>query len=258
MSEDVSDVPARPRAAMPNGWDDPRACRLLSQVTNTAVAKDVPGCVAAIRELGYYDLPRPIQVKHGGHPWHDLAPVIHDLWHEVQMLDRAERGPTTIGAKRYEESHGDYERQLDIKYGRERVSRAVEDVRQVVVITGAMRLVHLIECWQLWHRDWPDPGLQEDVEKRALGILQGRGLAKKTAEALAQRAEKMKEEERDQKRYIRENPGAWGVKFMTMFSMSEDSHLFKTSEELEAEGYRLDGNIYRAPPPPAEGEGGAQ
>ncbi len=32
-----------------------------------------------------------------------------------------------------------------------------------------------------------------------------------------------------------------------MFHMSNDSHRFRTREELEALGYQLDGNIFRAP-----------
>jgi hypothetical protein len=40
-----------------------------------------------------------------------------------------------------------------------------------------------------------------------------------------------------------ENP--WGIKFMTMFHMSNDSHLFRTREQLEADGWRLEGNIFR-------------
>jgi len=39
-----------------------------------------------------------------------------------------------------------------------------------------------------------------------------------------------------------ENP--WGIKFMRMFDMSNDSHLFRTREELEAEGFQLQGNIF--------------
>lgn len=33
----------------------------------------------------------------------------------------------------------------------------------------------------------------------------------------------------------------WGVRFTTMFHMSNDSHLFRTREQLEAAGYTLDG-----------------
>ena len=40
-----------------------------------------------------------------------------------------------------------------------------------------------------------------------------------------------------------ENP--WGIKFSTMFHMSNDSHLFRTCEQLQAEGWRLDGNVFR-------------
>ncbi|QFU98510.1 hypothetical protein KDY119_02026 [Luteimicrobium xylanilyticum] len=36
----------------------------------------------------------------------------------------------------------------------------------------------------------------------------------------------------------------WGVKFMTMFHMSNDSHLFRTREQLEAEGWVLEGNVF--------------
>ncbi|SDP75585.1 Methyltransferase domain-containing protein [Actinopolyspora xinjiangensis] len=36
----------------------------------------------------------------------------------------------------------------------------------------------------------------------------------------------------------------WGVSFSTMFHMSNDSHLFHTREELEADGWQLDGNVF--------------
>jgi len=52
----------------------------------------------------------------------------------------------------------------------------------------------------------------------------------------------------------------WGVRFMAMFHMSNDSHLFRTRAELEAQGYRLVGNVFvPSPPNPlshAVGEGG--
>jgi hypothetical protein len=38
-----------------------------------------------------------------------------------------------------------------------------------------------------------------------------------------------------------ENP--WHVKFSTMFHMSNDSHLFRTQEQLESQGFELHGNI---------------
>ncbi|CAM5338949.1 hypothetical protein STANM337S_01082 [Streptomyces tanashiensis] len=42
------------------------------------------------------------------------------------------------------------------------------------------------------------------------------------------------------------NPGGnpWGVSFMTMFHMSNDSHLFHSREDLEAEGWHLNGNVF--------------
>jgi very-short-patch-repair endonuclease len=53
---------------------------------------------------------------------------------------------------------------------------------------------------------------------------------------------------------------SWGVRFMAMFHMSNDSHLFRTRAELEAQGYRLVGNVFvPSPPSPlshAAGEGG--
>ncbi|MDA4087662.1 putative type I restriction enzymeP M protein [Mycolicibacterium hassiacum DSM 44199] len=36
----------------------------------------------------------------------------------------------------------------------------------------------------------------------------------------------------------------WGVKFMTMLHMANDSHLFRTRDELEAEGWTLRGNVF--------------
>lgn len=41
-----------------------------------------------------------------------------------------------------------------------------------------------------------------------------------------------------------ENP--WGIRFSTMFHMSNDSSLFRTREQLEAEGWSLDDNIFRS------------
>ncbi|MES4887846.1 DNA methyltransferase [Streptomyces sp. NPDC096012] len=39
----------------------------------------------------------------------------------------------------------------------------------------------------------------------------------------------------------------WGLTFMTMFHMSNDSHLFRVREELEDEGWRLTGNVFVRP-----------
>ena len=40
-----------------------------------------------------------------------------------------------------------------------------------------------------------------------------------------------------------ENP--WGIRFGTMFHMSNDSHLFRTREQLEGDGWTLEGNVFR-------------
>ena len=37
----------------------------------------------------------------------------------------------------------------------------------------------------------------------------------------------------------------WGIRFSTMFHMSNDSHLFRTREQLEADGWKLAGNVFR-------------
>jgi len=39
-----------------------------------------------------------------------------------------------------------------------------------------------------------------------------------------------------------ENP--WGISFLRMFDMANDSHLFRTREVLEREGWRLEGNVF--------------
>jgi hypothetical protein len=37
----------------------------------------------------------------------------------------------------------------------------------------------------------------------------------------------------------------WGLSFSRMFDMSNQSHLFRTLEQLEADGFRLEGNVFR-------------
>ena len=37
----------------------------------------------------------------------------------------------------------------------------------------------------------------------------------------------------------------WGIRFSTMFHMSSDSHLFRTREQFEADGWELAGNVFR-------------
>ena len=46
----------------------------------------------------------------------------------------------------------------------------------------------------------------------------------------------------------------WGIKFMTMFHMSNDSGLFHTREELEADGGPLRGNIFEKQTPELRGQ----
>ena len=40
-----------------------------------------------------------------------------------------------------------------------------------------------------------------------------------------------------------ENP--WGIRFSTMFHMSNDSYLFRMRDELEGDGWELVGNVFR-------------
>jgi hypothetical protein len=41
-----------------------------------------------------------------------------------------------------------------------------------------------------------------------------------------------------------EGGNPWGVSLMSMFHMANDSHLFRTREELESEGFALDANVF--------------
>src|SRR5690606_32553717 len=50
----------------------------------------------------------------------------------------------------------------------------------------------------------------------------------------------------------KENGNPWGIKFMTRFHMSNDSHLFHTREELEADGWELHGNVFERSVTPHE------
>ncbi|MDP9474606.1 MAG: N-6 DNA methylase [Actinomycetota bacterium] len=43
----------------------------------------------------------------------------------------------------------------------------------------------------------------------------------------------------------KEDGNPWGITFMTMFHMSNDSGLFRTRQELEGDGWELKGNIFR-------------
>jgi hypothetical protein len=47
------------------------------------------------------------------------------------------------------------------------------------------------------------------------------------------------------------NLNPWGISFLRMFDMSNDSHLFHTREELEAAGYALRGNRFVGAPDPS-------
>ena len=49
------------------------------------------------------------------------------------------------------------------------------------------------------------------------------------------------------------NGNPWGIRFSRMFDMSNDSHLFRTRDQLEGEGYVLEGNVFFRP----ESSGGA-
>jgi hypothetical protein len=40
----------------------------------------------------------------------------------------------------------------------------------------------------------------------------------------------------------------WGLAFLTMFHMANDSGIFRTAEQLEADGWTMHGNIYHSPP----------
>jgi len=46
-------------------------------------------------------------------------------------------------------------------------------------------------------------------------------------------------------RKVDEESNPWGVRLATMFHMTNDSSLFRTREELEAEGFTLDRNVFR-------------
>lgn len=43
------------------------------------------------------------------------------------------------------------------------------------------------------------------------------------------------------------NGNPWGIKFKLMFMMNTDSHLFHTRQELEADGWTLNGNVFERP-----------
>lgn len=80
-------------------------------------------------------------------------------------------------------------------------------------------------------------------------VAQGRALDRQRHEEAMAVQRAADEEEREMRRAIRagELGGAWRVRMKTMFSMSDTTGRLKSAEELEAAGYMLDGNVYRAP-----------
>ncbi|MFH1943245.1 MAG: N-6 DNA methylase [bacterium] len=42
-----------------------------------------------------------------------------------------------------------------------------------------------------------------------------------------------------------EDGNPWGMSFLRMLDMANDSHLFRTRDELEAEGWKLEGNVFK-------------
>lgn len=52
------------------------------------------------------------------------------------------------------------------------------------------------------------------------------------------------------------NQNPWGVKFLRMFDMSNDSHLFRTREQMEEAGFTLMGNRFVKGEPPFTGQAG--
>ena len=92
---------------------------------------------------------------------------------------------------------------------------------------------------------------------RRLRAAQGRALDRRRHQEAMSAKRDADDRERETRRAIRVGDlgGAWRLRMMTMFSMSDTTGRLKTAEELEAAGYVLDGNIYRAPehPQPAPG-----
>ena len=42
----------------------------------------------------------------------------------------------------------------------------------------------------------------------------------------------------------RRDGNPWGITFKNLFNMTDDSDLFRTREQLERDGWRLDGNVF--------------
>ena len=61
------------------------------------------------------------------------------------------------------------------------------------------------------------------------------------AKAIYRRVPVLVREARDG--HFEENP--WGIRLSTMFHMANDSHLFRTREQLDREGWELEGNVFR-------------
>ena len=232
--------------------------RKVSAVLAAAAANDVPRAVEAIRAFDSEELPWPERRENGGDP-DDPAYCIQELHYQVRMMDYWRQPPADGRCKicnyprhwdRFDEADHKKECGRRADEYEHMLPHHVGLLRQVVLRAGTQLLLDLIDRWGRWYRDWPE--VVDEVEARVIRIIRRRPEEARRDKERAAEIEALHKENLERERAARAG-GAWGMRFMTMFSMSEDSHLFRTAEELEAKGYRLDGNIYRAPPP-AEGE----
>lgn len=117
---------------------------------------------------------------------------------------------------------------------------------QAAVVQGARLLTRLIREWGAWGDHWPT--MTPDVYRLVLDQQVERSV--KAADTFM-RDDLCAAANREMERRYKPPAGGngWGMKFMTMFSMSEDSHKFATRSQLERAGYTLvEGNKFRAPP----------
>ena len=239
------------------GLERSLTCGAIEDVLDAAVAGDVTEVIAQAEWLTMMRL-QSVAAERTYYPWEDL---IHECERLVASIDTARRlgamdgqrtpdGQMGLMSRSPDDAHRSWVRMTTVSDptpddARKAVEHSVRRLTEIVVSDGARLLRRLIREWGKWVDRWP----------RMTPQVYAAVLDQSVADSMAAATKFVREDlcaaaERERERTYKP-PAAgdgWGIKFMTMFSMSEDSHKFVTRSQLERAGYTLvEGNVFRAP-----------
>lgn len=227
----------------------------IEDVLDAAVAGDVAEVIAQAEWLTMMRL-QSVAAERTTYPWEDL---ILECEHLLDAIDEAKRmgaleagdpdGQMSLVSTDIDDAYAAAMRMKQVsdpppEDARKAVEYSVRALTRIVVRDGARLLRRLIHEWGTWGDRWPQMTPQVYA-----AVLDQRVEDSMSAAAKFVREDLCAAAERERERTY-QPPAAgssWGIKFTTMFSMSEDSHKFATRSQLERAGYTLEGNKFRAP-----------